>query len=373
MNPEYVGILLNAKMHRGIETGRTGQESLPLYEEGAALYGLKPAFLRLEDIDIVRGTSRAYVKGKSGYVRTLLQTPCVIHNRAIYGTSSAVRKIGRLQQSGITVFNFNNRYGKDQIHRLLAEHPRLSAAQPESLPGTASNIRLMMKQYDDLILKPVSASVGRGIMRLKKTAGGWKLVYKSTRSGRKWIETSVSERSPLPKPALRLFAKVPYLVQERLPLAEIDGRPFDLRVSVQRGLDGNFGITGMFGKISAPGMFLSNIAQGGSPYPAEQLLSQIFPGPMAAVVLSGCRSLALETARYLSERLPLLADLGMDIGVTPSGHAYFIECNGRDQRYGFREAGMEAVWAESYRKPMAFAYRLLHQQQEQISPFSFQR
>lgn len=368
MNPEYVGILLNAKMHRGIETSRTGQESLPLYEEGAALYGLKPCYLRIEDINVEQGVSRVYIKGRNGYVKSLVETPAVIHNRAIYNTSYAVRKIKRLQEDGITVFNSNNRYGKDHIHRLLGEHPQLSRVQPHSLPGNPANIRLMMKQYDDLVLKPVNSSVGRGIMRLKKTGNSWRLVYRSLRAGRKWTEIPVSERSPLPKAALQILAKTPYLVQERLPLAEIDGRPFDLRISVQRGLDGEFGITGIFGKISAPGMFLSNIAQGGVAYPAEELLSQVFPGTMAAVVLAGCRALALETARYLSRHLPLLADLGMDIGVTSSGRAYFIECNGRDQRYGFREAGMESVWIESYRKPMAFAYRLLRQ--EQMSRYS---
>lgn len=363
MQPEFVGILLNAKMHRGIEAGLTHQEYLPFYEKFAAEYGISPCYLKIEDIDLSRGISRVYVQDKGSFVKKILKTPSIIHNRAIYRSSNAARKIGRLQQQGVTVFNSNNRYGKDQIYRLLAEHPRLSRIQPYSLSATSANTAWMMQHYDDLLLKPVNSSVGRGIMRLLKSQTGWKLLYRPASSGKQWKEIRVSETAPLPKAALRLLAKDAYLVQERLPLAETDGRPFDFRVSVQRGLNGQWGITGVFGKLSAPGSFLSNIAQGAAALPARELLASVFPGPAAAAVLASLQSFAMETARYLSWHLPLLADLGMDFGVTASGQVYFIECNGRDQRYGFRKAGMEEEWAATYRHPMAFARHLLLKQQ----------
>ncbi|WKL03644.1 hypothetical protein Q0F98_09340 [Paenibacillus amylolyticus] len=42
-----------------------------------------------------------------------------------------------------------------------------------------------------------------------------------------------------------------------------------------------------------------------------------------------------------------------------SGQIYFIECNGRDQRYGFRKAGMSEHWKATYSKPMAYGRLLL--------------
>lgn len=357
--PDYVGILLNANTHRGAGRGRTGQEALSLYETAAPRYDLKPVFLCLDDIDPDSGTSLAYLHHKNRFIKTRMETPRVIHNRAIYKAASALRKLEHLQKQGILIFNFNNRYGKDIIHNLLAEHPRLSQSLPASLSASRTNIERMMREYGDLLLKPASGSVGRGIMRLRQHKTGWRLVHKNATTKSRWRTVRLGGRPVLPGWMMRRISETPYLVQERLPLLEIEGRPLDVRVTVQRGITGNWGITGMYAKISAPGHFLSNLAQGGSAFPAENILPRILPPGAAEHVLADCRDLALTTAHYLSVRLPLLADLGMDIGITADGRCFLIECNGRDQRYGFRKAGMNEVWHDTYSNPMAFARHLL--------------
>lgn len=359
MPPDYVGILLNARTHRGAGRQRTGQEALPFYEEAAALYDLKPCYLCLEDIHPESGRSLAYVKEKDTVRKEILTTPKVIHNRAIYKAPSALRKIRALQEQGTTIYNHNNRYGKDEIHRLLAEHPLLSHHLPDSLRATPGNVSVMMKRYNDLLLKPVSASVGRGIMRLKLDGRGWSLLYKVRRRGDPWRVITLDRRGTLPHWVKRRVAQTAYLIQERLPLAEVEGRPLDVRVTVQRGLSGDWSVTGLYAKVSAPGRFLSNLAQGGSAFPAEPLLQRIFPPPVALRTIADLQRLALVAAAYLSDRLPLLADLGIDIGITQNGKLYLIECNGRDQRYGFSKAGMSETWFDTYRQPMAFARYLL--------------
>ncbi|WP_138496627.1 YheC/YheD family protein [Paenibacillus pinistramenti] len=366
MDPDYVGILLNALPQGSFQSGRVSQESLSVYEEAAALYGLKPCYLQLKDISSTGKKSLVYVMNETGVSRIQIPTPKVIHNRAIYKSRAAARKIAALQSRGIVIFNTNTRYRKDRIHSLLARHPVLSRHQPHTLPATPANIRSMMRLYADLLLKPVSSSVGLGIMRLYRGPSGWVLTRRSPKTrtaGRKWVTIPLgSPKGFLPGWLIQRLRRTPYMIQERLSLAEIDGRPIDLRVTVQRGLDGKWGVTGMFAKMSEPGGFLTNIAQGGSAYPAEYLLHAALPPGMAERLTVECRALALEVARHLSSRLSLLADLGIDIGVTSFGEVYFIECNGRDQRYGFREAGMISTWIETYRKPMAFAKYLLTKQ-----------
>lgn len=360
MPPDYVGILLNARTHRGAGRDRTGQEALVFYEEAAALYDLKPCYLCLDDIHPDSGRSLVYLKEKDRIKKEIIKTPEIIHNRAIYKAPPALRKIRILQEQGTIIYNHNNRYGKDEIHRLLGEHPLLAHHLPASLRATPGNIKCMMQRYNDLLLKPASASVGRGIMRLRLDNWGWSLFYKARRrTADLWKVLRLDKRATLPAWVRRRVMQIPYLIQERLPLAEIEGRPLDVRVTVQRGLTGDWAVTGLYAKVSAPGRFLSNLAQGGSAFPAEQLLCRIFPPHAAARAIADFQKLALATAAYLSGRLPLLADLGMDIGITDNGEIYLIECNGRDQRYGFRKAGMSEVWFDTYRQPMAFARYLL--------------
>ncbi|WP_018752249.1 YheC/YheD family protein [Paenibacillus sanguinis] len=359
MSQTYVGILLNTGMYRGIPTCRTGQESLSLYEEAAREYGLTPCYLRLADIDLSDEGCIAYVYNGIDYSKQELPLPQVIHNRALYPKAEAVQKIRKLMAAGITVFNVNNRYGKDTIHRLLWSAPHLRHYLPAAMPLTSKTLSTMMSRCPDLILKPIRGSVGHGIMRLQcREDSGWSLTYPSKGSSRDWITVRL-RKGELPGWAKRRLGRVPYLIQERIPLVEYEGRPVDLRVTVQRGISGDWGVTGSFVKVAPKGGFVCNIAKGGEALPAENVLAQTLPAPLVPAVLGHVEALALTICRYLSDRLPLLADVGLDIGLTQEGRPYFIECNGRDQRYGFRKAGMEGIWKDTYRQPMAFARYLL--------------
>lgn len=110
----------------------------------------------------------------------------------------------------------------------------------------------MMNLYPDLILKPCRGSIGNGVMRLvRKGAQRWTLSYLSP-SMQRWRSIPVNQAA-LPQALRARLTSVPYLVQERIPLAEIGGRPFDLRVTVQRGWGGDWQVTGLFAKLGAPG------------------------------------------------------------------------------------------------------------------------
>ncbi|WP_376768681.1 YheC/YheD family protein [Paenibacillus foliorum] len=47
-----------------------------------------------------------------------------------------------------------------------------------------------------------------------------------------------------------------------MPLATYEGRPFDLRISVQRDASGEWQLTGIVAKIASKKTLLTNIAQG---------------------------------------------------------------------------------------------------------------
>ncbi|SEU18846.1 YheC/YheD family protein [Paenibacillus sp. NFR01] len=356
MGQLLVGILLNAAMHRGVPRLDTGQESLANYEEAAAAYGLVPCFLQLSEMDMESGFSYAYMRSAEKYRKVVVPTPAVIHNRAIYGPEH--RGVERLVGSGLRVFNRCNRYGKDQIHRLLTQNEELRRFLPETRTGYAGLLE-MMESCPDLILKPCRGSVGKGIMRLQRASGGrrFRWSFKEARSGR-WRMAEIDAARP-PRILRQRLAVVPYLVQERIPLAEVDGRPFDLRVTVQRGWGGEWQVTGMFAKAAPRGSFVSNIGSGGEALGASEALERAFGGAEAARLRMAAQALCLQVAKELEKSLPGLADIGLDIGVTGDRQLYFIECNGRDQRYGFRKAGMEETWKDSYRRPMAYARYLL--------------
>ncbi|WP_317890261.1 YheC/YheD family endospore coat-associated protein [Paenibacillus sabuli] len=351
---EYVGILVNDSLYRGIPRGATGHEALGWYEEAGAAQQLTPCYFRLKDIQVRAGTVRAYVRQEGRYVRRRVRVPQVIHNRAIYFTRKARHKLSRLERSGRLVFNGWNRHSKLLIHQIMMENEALRPHLPATEALAPDHLRGMMDRYDSLILKPASSSIGRGVMKLEREdEGEWALTWRN--KGRLVRHRIGAE---LPLSLMRKLQARRYVVQQRLPLALLSGRPFDLRVSVQRAGDGAWTVTGIVAKVAAPDAFVTNVAQGGSVRQLDAVMADLAEADLEQTRIA-IEQFALRAAEHLSSRLPHLADVGFDIGLTETGFPMFIECNGRDQRYSFQKGGMPAEWRATFANPIAYARYLL--------------
>lgn len=356
MRHNYVGILVNDNLHRGIPKGKTFYERISFYEEGAAYYGLKPIYFRLRDIHMKEETVKALTLQNGEYVSRTFPLPMVIHNRAMYFRNRAANeKLERLVSSkGRIVFNRWNRYGKWHVHKLLMEAQELRPHLPETAKASVASIRSLGRKHKAVIVKPNSSSIGRGIMKVDWTGSGWRLVHqRKGAKGRTTWRTVRYKRRP-PAALTHSIRRKPYIAQQRLPLAEYNGNPFDMRVSVQRGVEGCFQVTGIAAKVAKRNAFVTNVAQGGSVFRLEDVVSR-YPELQPAAVREAVETFAISAADHLSSRLPYLSDIGFDIGITPEGYPVFIEMNLRDLRYSFREGGMTEEWKRTYANPMGYA------------------
>lgn len=358
-----VGILINSKQYLGIPTGKTQHEVLDYYEQAGKMYQITPCYFRLQDIRHHGESVVAYVKYKQTYIRKKIPMPQVIHNRAIYSKPQLKRQIDTLVQQGKQVFNHWNRYGKLQIYEILMQNMELRPHLPCTVKATEGSIQMLMKMYDELILKPNKGSIGRGIAKLNRTNSGWKLVYPIDGSGRSW--QSKPFRQQLPLLLKQRIRSRTYVIQQCLPLATYHQRPFDLRVSVQKNHLGSWQITGIVGKVAAPHKFITNVAQGGTVHTLPQLMAAL-PHLDSSLVQANIEQFSLRAARQLSTALPHLADIGLDIGITHHGFPVFIECNNRDLRYSFQKGKLFDEWKATYSNPIGYAHYLLKNKPVQV-------
>lgn len=358
VNP-YVGILVNDSLYAGIPLGSTKYEAIQFYSDAGREYGITPCYFRMQDVHIHTMRAHAYVQRGKHYHREWIPLPKVIHNRAIYLDHASDQELESWTQHGIHVFNRWNRYSKLQIHQILLLDETIRPHLPGTFPATLKNMKVMMSAYDSIIIKPTNSSIGRGVMKMDRTPGGWQLIYPATLKISNKIWRQVRFRKQLPLTLLRKIQSRAYLVQQRLPLATYDGRPFDMRVSVQRGGSGDWSVTGIVAKVASRKLFLTNVAQGGEIKTLPDILASDYPFLNTRSVCEQLAQFSLQVARHLSRHLPHLSDLGLDVGITADGYPLFIECNGKDQRYSFREADMMEEWKATYYNPMAYAKYLL--------------
>lgn len=356
MNGPFVGILVNDAIFKGIPRGRTRHEKIKFYDIASREYGIIPCYFRLKDISLTKGTVEAYILRNHRYVLASIPLPKWIHNRGMYFQKNSRKKLLDLEKLGCEIFNRKTRFKKMAVHRILMKEKELISHLPDTLPGTLKNLKHMMRKYPALIIKPDSGSIGIGIMMLQKKEKGWKLYYPKKKRFRK-NRFQIFNRQIPPYLKQKLNSRR-YIIQQRIPLMTSGGRPYDLRVSVQKNHSGEWQVTGIVAKLAAKQQFVTNVAQGGTACPFEKIFKAV-PAIHVVDMESKIIDVSLKIARQLEKHIKGLADLGLDIGIRKDAEPMFIECNARDLRYSFKEGRLYEKWRDTYRNPIAFASAII--------------
>ena len=194
------------------------------------------------DIDWSRNAVWGYRFNAKNYPgeweRQLFPLPTVIYNRI------PNRKIENRKEIKNLLLSLQQKYGmrffnpcfldKWKIHKILFNEKQLLSFLPvtRKLDGP-DVIRKMLERFDSVYLKPSANSLGTDILRVfKKNGGKYYFIHQClNQHHREGIVTdcqSIMDELPLSSESHE------YLVQQAIPLAEIDGHPFDLRLLVQK-------------------------------------------------------------------------------------------------------------------------------------------
>jgi len=347
-----IGILLDGpefraavRRERGGRGGGTA-ERLALYRMAARRAGVEPVFFALDRMRLRGNRATGYRYRAGAYVPERAALPRAIHNRAFAAAPRERRLLRRLRRL-THLFNPQNRQSKYKIYKIL--EGRLTEHLPRTRRYSPQALRAMMEAFDSVYVKPCRGSVGEGVVHVKRLRrGAWRVRHGG---GSRRLPAEAAR-------ALvgRLVRGRPHIVQQGVALARYLGRPFDLRVTVQRGGSGGWHVTGMFGKLAKAGRHVTNLARGGRAMRPGPLLAACFARPQE--VKAEVERVALAAAQRAAEKLPGIADLGLDVGLDAAGRPYIIEMNFRDQRYGFAKAGMARAFRAAYENPVRYAKRL---------------
>lgn len=351
MKNSRVGVLLN---HSVLEKGLKGEsyEELNFYVKAAKTHQVQVCFFRLADIDLQNQTVTAFQKYGNRWKQARLPLPSVIHNRGIYINEKDNSKLELLRQKGIKLYNAFNFYSKLDMYHMLHQHPVIKAYLPLTLPFSETNLTRFLKS-PSFFLKPDKGSVGKGIMKVNQVSNDTCLVVQQNK---KRVDSTEVATPSLYDFLSKRIGNRKYILQEAIQLQTYLQAPFDIRISVQKNRFGKWQVTGMVGKAARKGAYLSNVYQGGRVVRLEQLFPQEGERNRVQGELSQA---ALLIVQHLDQYFPHLADVGFDFGIDRSGRLYFIEMNGRDQRYSFRLAGLRQIFYKTYENPIGYGRYLL--------------
>ncbi len=204
--------------------------------------------------------------------------------------------------------------------RVLVRIQELNKHVPVTRKMNKNTLYEMLEKHKMVYIKPCCGSLGQGVIRVELVRAQY-----SYQSG-----THV-HTSPDYDTAYRAIFKETmgksYLVQKGIRLLVYDGRPFDIRVMVQRNAKSGWEATGVAGRVAHPRKVVTNGSQGGTIYPVEELLKAYTSAENCKILIRSLKKIGVKSARQLSTSYPGLQEIGVDIALDQRLKPWILEVN----------------------------------------------
>lgn len=286
---------------------------------------------RPQDVDWEARTVRGLIRRGGAWRKTVLSLPQCVYNRVVsrqWERSEAMTTwVQRCKDASIPFFN-ENFLNKWHVHSALEKQesaipylPRMVSYQGEE------QLQEMFSHFHTVYFKPANGSMGRGIVRLRRTQSGYQAVSPGG------INKHFSNLAGLHRYLHKLRHGKSYLLQQGLRLIGVNGRPTDFRVLVQKNNTGQWAVTSMIARLGQ-NRIVSNVSRGGSMVSALRALHICGPWHGGArPTPQKLKNVALKLADLLEKALPgHYAELGVDLGVDVNGRIWLLEVNSKPSK-----------------------------------------
>lgn len=304
---------------------------------GVLVYVTTVRHLKLSARKIIGYT---YDKEKQSWERRFFPAPQVVYNRIPQREDEWLPEVRAkleecMRHPGIRLFN-PGFFNKWVLFKWLSKSKQTKALVPVTRKFREDlNLIPLMKKYPFLYLKPARGKAGMGIMRVKRRPKLKKYRYVmdvQEKTGN--FALKFPTQTDLKMKIRELAGGEDYIVQQGIRLAKCSGRPFDLRVLVQKNGKGVWEVTGIGARLAGECSITTHVPRGGSIESPRRLLTTAFNARSAKRILNRVRRTALLLARRIEAASGHeLGELSLDLGVDTSARLWFFEANSKPMKF----------------------------------------
>lgn len=219
----------------------------------------------------------------------------------------------------------------------LQKQPNLSFHVPRTMLFNKQNLKVMLSAYSTVFFKPTGGTGGFNIIRIKKMNPGYQTQINATKSYYPTMDRLYDKLN-------RFSNKKSYLLQKGIQLAKTNGKPFDIRVMVQK-TKGSWKSTAIFTKIGNPGKVATNYTQGGRiGFSRQTLAGAGYNSASINRIESELKNLGVSVGRNFDRHKKGFKELGLDVALDSKGKPWILEVNTRPQFYPLKKMKNKALY-----------------------------
>jgi glutathione synthase/RimK-type ligase-like ATP-grasp enzyme len=287
--------------------------------------GAELIYFTLRDVDFVKHQISGYIYKNGSWHKTTANFPDVIYN------TGSPKKFARRQQIFAKLKQeipfTTSALGNKMIvyNRLLDAGEFIPYLIPTEPLISYQHLISYMKQYNQVIVKPINGHRGIGVIYIKKSEDMFHLL-----DGK---ENYIFTLEQLDQYISVKIEEEKLLIQPYINCKTQSGYVFDFRLHVQKNGKGEWVNTAIYPRIGAPGCIVSNIFVGGSTNKLEPFLEQEF-GNVSTSIKQFLETFALRLANHLDKLQyqqfeEKLDEIGIDVGLDINGKYWLFEVNWR--------------------------------------------
>lgn len=201
---------------------------------------------------------------------------------------------------------------------VLLQHSGVAKHIPAMRRYSAENLAAMLRQFQFVVAKPIVGTGGSRVMKIQKSGSGFMLHNAGTKKVYNWNE--------LLQAINRIRQNRPLMIQQGIHLATINGRPVDYRVKLAK-VGRSWEIRAVVGRLARPGLFVTNLCQGGTQLKGRHAVRRTFPASMVKSKIDTMVGVSRTCTMLLEAKYPGIGMLGYDYGIDKRGTVWIFEVN----------------------------------------------